>query len=82
LGMHPLETLLRPGEVVHGAREVGASAEVDVEAALARRNFMVSEHSDARQERRLAGQGIDLLRGQRPAGGDGRGRSRRRPPYR
>jgi dihydrolipoamide dehydrogenase len=55
--------LLRPGEAVHGAREAAASAEVDVEAALAWRDFMVSNHSDAGQERWLAEHGIDLLRG-------------------
>ena len=59
----PSKTLLRPGEAVHGAREAAASAEVDVEAALAWRDFMVSDYSDAGQERWLAGQGIDLLRG-------------------
>src|SRR5215211_4480280 len=59
----PSKTLLRPGEAVHGAREAAASAQVDVEAALAWRDFMVSDHSDAGQERWLAGAGIDLLRG-------------------
>jgi pyruvate/2-oxoglutarate dehydrogenase complex dihydrolipoamide dehydrogenase (E3) component len=59
----PSKSLLRPGEAVHGAREVGARAEVDVEAALAWRDFMVSNHSDAGQESWLAGRGIDLLRG-------------------
>jgi pyruvate/2-oxoglutarate dehydrogenase complex dihydrolipoamide dehydrogenase (E3) component len=59
----PSKTLLRPGEAVHGAREAAASAEVDVAAALAWRDFMVSDYSDAGQERWLADQGIDLLRG-------------------
>jgi dihydrolipoamide dehydrogenase len=59
----PSKTLLRPGEAVHAAREAAATAEVDVEAALAWRDFMVSNYSDAGQERWLAGQGIDLLRG-------------------
>jgi pyruvate/2-oxoglutarate dehydrogenase complex dihydrolipoamide dehydrogenase (E3) component len=59
----PSKTLLRPGEAVHGARQAAATAEVDVEAALAWRDFMVSEYSDAGQERWLAGEGIDLLRG-------------------
>src|SRR5215216_2387360 len=59
----PSKSLLRPGEAVQGAREVGAHAEVDVEAALAWRDFMVSNHSDAGQERWLADHGIDLLRG-------------------
>jgi dihydrolipoamide dehydrogenase len=59
----PSKTLLRPGEAVHGAREAAANAEVDVEAALAWRDFMVSDYSDAGQERWLADNGIDLLRG-------------------
>jgi pyruvate/2-oxoglutarate dehydrogenase complex dihydrolipoamide dehydrogenase (E3) component len=59
----PSKTLLRPGEAVHGAREAAAKAEVDVEAALAWRDFMVSDYSDAGQERWLADNGIDLLRG-------------------
>src|SRR5277367_1791873 len=59
----PSKTLLRPGEAAHGAREAAASAEVDVEAALAWRDFQVSNYSDANQERWLAGKGIDLLRG-------------------
>ena len=59
----PSKTLLRPGEAVHEAREAAASAEVDVQAALAWRDFMVSDHSDAGQEKWLADRGIDLLRG-------------------
>jgi pyruvate/2-oxoglutarate dehydrogenase complex dihydrolipoamide dehydrogenase (E3) component len=59
----PSKSLLRPGEAVQGAREAGASAQVDVQAALAWRDFMVSNYSDAGQERWLAGRGIDLLRG-------------------
>jgi pyruvate/2-oxoglutarate dehydrogenase complex dihydrolipoamide dehydrogenase (E3) component len=59
----PSKTLLRPGEVVHAAREAAAGAEVDVAAALAYRDFMVSDHTDAGQERWLADNGIDLLRG-------------------
>jgi pyruvate/2-oxoglutarate dehydrogenase complex dihydrolipoamide dehydrogenase (E3) component len=59
----PSKSLLRPGEAVQGARDAGATAQVDVAAALAWRDFMVSNWSDAGQERWLAGQGIDLLRG-------------------
>jgi pyruvate/2-oxoglutarate dehydrogenase complex dihydrolipoamide dehydrogenase (E3) component len=59
----PSKSLLRPGEAVHGALEAGAHAEVDVDAALAWRDFMVSNHTDGGQERWLAGRGIDLLRG-------------------
>jgi pyruvate/2-oxoglutarate dehydrogenase complex dihydrolipoamide dehydrogenase (E3) component len=67
----PSKTLLRPGEAAHGAREAAASAEVDVAAALAWRDFMVSEYSDAGQERWLADQGIDLLRGSGRLAGTG-----------
>ena len=42
----PSKSLRRPGEAVHGAREAGASAEVDVPAALHWRDFMVSNYSD------------------------------------
>ena len=59
----PSKTLLRPGEAVHGAREAGATAEVDVEAALSWRDFMVSDYSDAGAARWLADRGIDLIRG-------------------
>jgi pyruvate/2-oxoglutarate dehydrogenase complex dihydrolipoamide dehydrogenase (E3) component len=67
----PSKTLLRPGEAVHGAREAAASAEVDVEGALAWRNFMVSNYSDAGQERWLADNKIDLLRGSGRLAGTG-----------
>ncbi len=67
----PSKTLLRPGEAVHAARETAASADVDVEAALAWRDFMVSDYSDAGQERWLADQGIDLLRGSGRLAGPG-----------
>jgi pyruvate/2-oxoglutarate dehydrogenase complex dihydrolipoamide dehydrogenase (E3) component len=59
----PSKTLLRPGEAVQAARDAAATAEVDVETALAWRDFMVSDYSDAGQERWLAGEGIALLRG-------------------
>src|SRR6185503_7630389 len=48
-----------------------ATAEVDVEAALAWRDFMVSNYSDAGQERWLADNGIDLLRGSGRLAGTG-----------
>ena len=67
----PSKTLLRPGEAVHGAREAAATAEVDVEEALAWRDFMVSDYSDAGQERWLADTGIDLLRGTGKLAGPG-----------
>jgi pyruvate/2-oxoglutarate dehydrogenase complex dihydrolipoamide dehydrogenase (E3) component len=59
----PSKSLLRPGEAVHGAREASAIADVDVAAALAWRDYMVSDYHDAGQERWLADRGIDLLRG-------------------
>ena len=59
----PSKSLLRPGEAVHGAREAAATAEVDVQAALAWRDYMVSNHTDAGQEKWLASRGIDLFRG-------------------
>src|SRR6195952_3667214 len=59
----PSKTLLRPGEAVHGARDAASTAEVDVDAALAWRDFMVSNYSDAGQERWLESRGIALLRG-------------------
>src|SRR4051794_31758288 len=67
----PSKTLLRPGEAVHEAREVAATAEVDVDGALAWRDFMVSDYSDAGQETWLAGAGIDLLRGHGRLAGTG-----------
>ncbi len=67
----PSKTLLRPGEAVHGALEAGATAQVDVKAALAWRDFMVSDYSDAGQERWLAARGIDLLRGSGRLAGTG-----------
>jgi pyruvate/2-oxoglutarate dehydrogenase complex dihydrolipoamide dehydrogenase (E3) component len=59
----PSKTLLRPGEAAAGAREAACSAQIDVEAALAYRDFMVSNYSDADQVQWLTGKGIDLLRG-------------------
>jgi pyruvate/2-oxoglutarate dehydrogenase complex dihydrolipoamide dehydrogenase (E3) component len=59
----PSKTLLRPGEAVHAARDAAATAQVDVATALAWRDFMVSDYSDAGQERWLADHDITLLRG-------------------
>jgi dihydrolipoamide dehydrogenase len=67
----PSKSLLRPGEAVHGAREAAAHADVDVAAVLAWRDFMVSNYSDAGQERWLAGEGIALLRGNGRLAGTG-----------
>jgi pyruvate/2-oxoglutarate dehydrogenase complex dihydrolipoamide dehydrogenase (E3) component len=59
----PSKTLLRPGEAVHDACEAAATADVDVESALAWRDFMVSNYDDASAAEWLEGAGIDLLRG-------------------
>jgi pyruvate/2-oxoglutarate dehydrogenase complex dihydrolipoamide dehydrogenase (E3) component len=59
----PSKTLLRPGQAAHGANDAAARAHVDVDAALAWRDFMVSNYSDAGQERWLASAGITLIRG-------------------
>jgi pyruvate/2-oxoglutarate dehydrogenase complex dihydrolipoamide dehydrogenase (E3) component len=59
----PSKTLLRPGEAVQAARDVGAHAEVDVAAALAWRDYMVSKHTDTSAARWLSEHGIDLVRG-------------------
>ena len=67
----PSKTLLRPGEAVQGARDAAATAQVDVKAALAYRDFMVSNYSDAGQQRWLADRGIDLLRGDGRLAGTG-----------
>ena len=67
----PSKTLLRPGEAVHGALDVGATAKVDVQAALSWRDFMVSDWSDAGQEKWLSDRGIALLRGSGRLAGTG-----------
>ena len=59
----PSKSLLRPGEAVRHARDAAASAQVDVQAALAWLGFMVSNYSDVGQQRWLTGRGIELLRG-------------------
>ena len=67
----PSKSLLRPGEAVRGALDVGATAQVDVAAALAWRDYMVSNWSDAGQERWLASRDITLLRGTGKLAGTG-----------
>src|SRR5271155_279431 len=59
----PSKTLLRPGEAAQEAREAAVTAHVDVEAALAYRDLMVSNYSDVDQEHWLDDKGIELLRG-------------------
>jgi pyruvate/2-oxoglutarate dehydrogenase complex dihydrolipoamide dehydrogenase (E3) component len=67
----PSKTLLRPGEAAHAANDAAATAQVDVDAALGWRDFMVSNYSDAGQERWLADSGIDLFRGSGRLAGPG-----------
>jgi dihydrolipoamide dehydrogenase len=67
----PSKTLLRPGEAVHGALDVGSQAKVDVKAALSWRDFMVSDWSDKGQEKWLNDRGIALLRGNGKLAGTG-----------
>src|SRR6187397_637564 len=67
----PSKTLLRPGEAVHDANDAAGNAHVDVAAALAWRDFMVSNHTDASAEQWLTDHGIDLLRGQGRLSGTG-----------
>jgi dihydrolipoamide dehydrogenase len=67
----PSKSLLRPGEAAYGAREAGSQATVDVGAVLAWRDFMVSNYSDAGQQRWLAEHGIDLIRGSGRLAGTG-----------
>jgi dihydrolipoamide dehydrogenase len=59
----PSKTLLRQGEAVHDTREALATAEVDVEAALGWRDFMVSNYDDTGAAKWLTDNGIDLIRG-------------------
>jgi pyruvate/2-oxoglutarate dehydrogenase complex dihydrolipoamide dehydrogenase (E3) component len=67
----PSKTLLRPGEAVQAAREAESSAQVDPSKALAWRDFMVSNYSDAGEERWLAGRGVALIRGSGKLAGPG-----------
>jgi pyruvate/2-oxoglutarate dehydrogenase complex dihydrolipoamide dehydrogenase (E3) component len=67
----PSKTLLRPGEAVHDAREAAATAQIDVAEALAWRDFMVGDYSDAGQVKWLADKHIDLLRGTGKLAGPG-----------
>ena len=67
----PSKTLLRPGEAVHEAREAAATADVDVEEALAWRDFMVSDHTDDGAAKWLAEHEIELIRGSGRLAGTG-----------
>lgn len=67
----PSKTLLRPGEAVRGANDAGAKAQIDVDATLAWRDYMVSKYTDGYQVRWLAEHGIHLLRGRGKLAGTG-----------
>jgi dihydrolipoamide dehydrogenase len=67
----PSKSLLRPGEAAAGARQAAASAEVDAEAALAWRDFMVSEWKDTGEATWLEDHGITLIRGSGRLAGTG-----------
>src|SRR4051795_11615700 len=67
-GCIPSKTLVRPGDVLAGARRVPGAATaisgpVDVVAALARRDYMTSSWNDSGQQRWLADYGVRLVRG-------------------
>jgi pyruvate/2-oxoglutarate dehydrogenase complex dihydrolipoamide dehydrogenase (E3) component len=64
----PSKTLLRPGEAIEGARHApgareAASGKLDVSAALAWRDYMVSNYDDETKKAWLDEKGIDLIRG-------------------
>ena len=67
----PSKTLLRPGEAVRDANDAAGHATIDVAAALAWRDEMVSNYSDAGQHWWLKKHGIDLIRGRGRLAGTG-----------
>jgi pyruvate/2-oxoglutarate dehydrogenase complex dihydrolipoamide dehydrogenase (E3) component len=67
-GCIPSKTLARPGDVIAAARRVPGAAEavtgqIDVAAALARRDYMTSNWDDAGALGWLESEGIELIRG-------------------
>jgi pyruvate/2-oxoglutarate dehydrogenase complex dihydrolipoamide dehydrogenase (E3) component len=75
-GCIPSKTLLRPGEALAAARNAPGAREaivggLDVPAALAWRDFMVSDHDDAGALQWLREKGIELLRGDGRLAGPG-----------
>jgi dihydrolipoamide dehydrogenase len=73
----PSKTLLRSGETLAQARAVDGTADavcgpIDVDKALAYRDYMVSDYSDAGQVKWLEDTGIDLFRGDGRIAGPGR----------
>ena len=72
----PSKTLLRPGEALNGACHAPGAREavsgpVDVDQALAWRDFIVSNYDDSAQAQWLADNGIDLYRGSGRVAGPG-----------
>jgi pyruvate/2-oxoglutarate dehydrogenase complex dihydrolipoamide dehydrogenase (E3) component len=72
----PSKTLLRPGEAIDAALGAPGAAQVvggdpQPAAALAWRDYMVSDHDDAGQVAWLADTGIDLIRGNGRIAGPG-----------
>src|SRR4051812_8958100 len=72
----PSKTLLRAGEAIAQAREAPRAAEaitrkLDVQSALAWRDFQVSDYSDDSQVKWLEDTGIDLIRGDGRLAGPG-----------
>src|SRR3954471_2155895 len=67
-GCIPSKTLIRPGDIVAAARRVPGAAEavtgeIDVAAALAQRDYMVSSYDDSGQVPWLESKNIALFRG-------------------
>ncbi len=67
-GCIPSKTLIRPGDALAAARRVPGAAEaitgdLDVTAALAQRDYMTNDWSDATQTPWLDDEGIELVRG-------------------
>src|SRR5437763_10358225 len=67
-GCIPSKTLLRPGDVIAAARRVPGAAEavtgtIDVDAALGRRDYMVSSYDDNGALKWLEDNHIGLVRG-------------------
>jgi pyruvate/2-oxoglutarate dehydrogenase complex dihydrolipoamide dehydrogenase (E3) component len=67
-GCIPSKTLIRPGDVIAAARRVPGAAEaitrpIDAQAALAQRDYMISDGSDRTQTPWLDDERIELVRG-------------------
>ncbi len=74
-GCIPSKTLVRPGEALRAGRDAAVrDGAIDVAAALAWRDFMVSGYDDAGQASWAAGAGIEVVRGAGRLAGPGRGR--------